>query len=207
MCDPSRMHQAPHACFGQSGILRQSAFIGRIRARNSPCEREFRAPNATAPGVLAKTSLGFHRQPPDPRSRSPPMNFSAACGITPGRSRPPSTPAFTIGAGEQRQRASRVAEGRLRGGAQVHPLPAAPDADDGRVRRRERRCRADVHRRGARGERGPAGPAVRRPGGQAARQAARRDRARPPGRVHREHAQMPPAGQPRPASERDRGLL
>ena len=47
----------------------------------------------------------------------------------------------------------------------MHPLPAAPDADAGGVRRRKRRRRPDVHRRGARGQRGSARAAVRGPAG------------------------------------------
>ena len=85
-------------------------------------------------------------------------------------------------------------------------MPTAPDADAGRVRRGQRRRRSDVHRRGAGSRRGPARAAVRRPRGQAAGQVAGRDRARASRRVHRQHAQVPPAQQPRPLSERDRDL-
>ena len=95
-------------------------------------------------------------------SRRRARTFPQCAGFPRGPSPPPSTAAFTIGPGEQPERASRVAEGRLRGGPHVHPLSAAQDADDGRVRGRERRRRADVHRGGTRRERGPAGPAVRR---------------------------------------------
>ena len=48
--------------------------------------------------------------------------------------------------------------------------------------------------------RGPAGHPVRRPGREAPRQAARRDRADARRRLRREHAQVPPAGEPRPAA-------
>ena len=66
--------------------------------------------------------------------------------------------------------------------------------------------RPDVRRRGARLPRGQAGRPVRRPGRQAAREAARRRRAAPRGRLHRERAEVPAAGQPRPAAGRDRGV-
>ena len=88
----------------------------------------------------------------------------------------------------------------------MRALPAAPDPDPGRVRLGQRRRRADVHRRGARRAGGPDGAPVRRPGGQAAREAAGGDRDGARGRVHLQRAALPPARQPRSASERDRGL-
>ena len=112
--------------------------------------------------------------------------------------------AITIAGSEECPRATRAVAGRLRGGPRVRPLPAAPDAHHGRVRRRKCRRRPDVHRRGAGRQRGSDGAAVRRPSREAARQAARRDLAGPERGVYLQHPQMPPAGQPRPASERDR---
>ena len=79
-------------------------------------------------------------------------------------------------------------------------------AHDRRLRRRQRGRRADVRRRGAGRERGQAGAAVRGPGRQAARRAARGDRAPARRGLHRERAQVPPARQSRPAAARDRGL-
>ena len=76
--------------------------------------------------------------------------------------------------GERRERLKEVLA-QARGCA---PLPrAGGDAQNGRLRRRQRGRGADVHRRGPGRERGRAGRAVRRPGGEAARAAARGDRA------------------------------
>ena len=89
----------------------------------------------------------------------------------------------------------------------MRDVPAAGrDAHDGGLRGGQRRRRPDVRRRGAGRERGQAGPAVRRPGRQAAGEAAGGDRPGARGRVHRQRAQVPPARQPRPAPARDRGL-
>ena len=55
-------------------------------------------------------------------------------------------------------------------------------------------------------QRGQAGPAVRRPGGEAAGHAARRDRPHARGRLRRERPQVPASGQPRPAAAGDRQL-
>ena len=88
----------------------------------------------------------------------------------------------------------------------LHALRAGRDPHPGRLRLRLADRRPDVRRRGARLPRGQAGRAVRRRGGQAARQAARGDRAHPRGRVRRERPEMPPAGQPRPAAGGDRVL-
>ena len=63
-----------------------------------------------------------------------------------------------------------------------------------------------VRRRGARHARGPAGPSVRGAGRAAPQQAARGDRARARGRVHRERAPVAAARQPRPPARRDRRL-
>ena len=70
------------------------------------------------------------------------------------------------------------------------------------------RRRPDVRRRGSGRRGGPAGPAVRRPLGPAPRPAdARGDGPRPRDRgLHRQHGDVPAAGQPRPAARRDRGL-
>ena len=74
-------------------------------------------------------------------------------------------------------RAARGAQGGLRADAAVRALlRARSDAQNGRVRRRQRGRRADVRGGGARRQRGRAGPAVRRSGRQAAGEAARGDR-------------------------------
>ena len=113
---------------------------------------------------------------------------------------------FNIAVSEERPRATRAVEGRLRGSAWMRPLPSAPDPHDRRVRRRQRRRRPDVHRRGARCQRGPDGAAVRRTGGEAARQDAGRDLDGPERGVYLQHLEMQASRQPRPASERDRGV-
>ena len=82
----------------------------------------------------------------------------------------------------------------------------ARDAHQGRVRRGRPRRRPHVRRRGARLPRGPAGPAVRRPGRQAARAAARVHRHDARAGLHRQRPQEPPAQQPRPAPGGDRRL-
>ena len=84
--------------------------------------------------------------------------------------------------------------------SRLYTLPAAPGPHQGRVRRRQRRRRPDVRRRGARPAGGPPGAALRGPGRQAARPAARRGRAGAVGRVHHERPEEPPARQPRPCS-------
>src|SRR4051812_37694593 len=102
--------------------------------------------------------------------------------------------------------ASRGAEGGLAAGTGLYALPAAGGhAPDGGLRGRSRRRGPDVRRRGARRERGRAGIAVRRAGGAAARDAARRDRAEPSGGLHRQRPALPPARQPGPAAHRGRG--
>ena len=129
---------------------------------------------------------------------------------TEGRLQGAAAAASARGAGsrERRRRAPPRAAGRaLPRGLRVHPLPAARGPDQGGLRRRQRRRRPDVHRRGARGRGGPPGAAVRRPGRAAAQPAARRDRDEARGRLHRQHPEVPPAGQPRPAAGRDRGVL
>ena len=85
-------------------------------------------------------------------------------------------------------------------------LRARRDAHEGGVRRGRPRRRPHVRRRGARLPRGPAGPAVRRPGRQAARAAARVHRHDARAGLHRQRPQEPPAQQPRPASRGDRRL-
>ena len=79
-------------------------------------------------------------------------------------------------------------------------LPACRDAHARRVRRGRPAQRPHVRRRGARLPRRPAGPAVRRPGRQAARAAARHHRPHARAGLHRQRAQEPAAQQPRPAS-------
>ena len=71
---------------------------------------------------------------------------------------------------------------------------------------RATRQRPHVRRRGAGLPRGPAGPALRRPGRQAARAAARLHRAHARAGLHRQRAQEPAAQQPRPAPGGDRRL-
>ena len=85
-------------------------------------------------------------------------------------------------------------------------MPAARDADQGRLRGGKRRRRPDVRRRGARGRRGPPGAAVRRSRRAAAERDAGGDRALARGRLHRQRPEEPAAGQPRSAAEGDRGL-
>ena len=80
-------------------------------------------------------------------------------------------------------------------------LRARRDAHQGRVRRGRPRRRPHVRRRGAGLPRGPAGPAVRRPGRQAPRAAARVHRHDARAGLHRQRPQEPPAQQPRPAAE------
>ncbi len=70
-----------------------------------------------------------------------------------------------------------------------------------RVRRRRSRRRLDADRRSAGRKRGPSGRALRRPGGQAARQhAAFADARARHQRLHRECDQVPPARQPQSRS-------
>ena len=75
-------------------------------------------------------------------------------------------------------RAPRAAWSRSTGRSELHPLPPARDPHQGRLRRRQRRCRPDVRRRGPGRRRGPPGAAVRGPRRAAAEPAAGRDRAR-----------------------------
>ena len=83
----------------------------------------------------------------------------------------------------------------------MHPLPARRDADAGRLRRRRPERGADVRRRGARLPRGQERRPVRRPGGEAARDAPERHRPLSHRRLHRERAQVPPAGNRDPQPE------
>ena len=86
----------------------------------------------------------------------------------------------------------------------MHAVPAVRDADQGGLRRRERRRRPDVRRRGPGGRGGPPGAPVRGPSRAACSTAPRGDRADPRGRVHRQRPQVPASRQPRPAAGRDR---
>src|SRR5215203_3637266 len=94
----------------------------------------------------------------------------------------------------------------VRGSQTLREVPPARDPDQTGLRRRQRRCRPDVRRRGARGRRGSAGPALRRPCRPAAEPDAGGDRACPRRRLHRQRPQVPPARQPRPAAVGDPGL-
>ena len=84
--------------------------------------------------------------------------------------------------------------------------PAAPVAAQRGLRLGRRGRGPDVRRRGARRQRGPSRAAVRRPGREAAGEAAGRDRDGAGGRLHRERPEVPASRQPRPAAGRDRGL-
>ena len=95
-----------------------------------------------------------------------------------------------------RKRPPRLDPAKSRGFG-LRQMRPAQDAHANRVRRRRRERRLDADRRGAGRGRGPARRSVRRPGGKAARQHARRDRAlAPQERLHRQRAQVPAAGQP-----------
>ena len=98
---------------------------------------------------------------------------------------------------------ARAAAARSRG---LREVRAAGDAHARRVRRGRPAQRPHVRRRGARLPRRPAGPALRRPGRQAARAAARHHRPHPRAGLHRQRAQVPAAQQPRPQARGDRRL-
>ncbi len=90
-------------------------------------------------------------------------------------------------------RLGRLACGR-RG---LRTLRPAFDAHPDGVRRRQSAGPLDVHRRGAGRRRGPAGRAVRRPRGPVADLDAAGARAAARGRLHRQRAEVPAAGQSR----------
>ena len=91
----------------------------------------------------------------------------------------------------------------------MHPVRARRGPDPGGVRHRRPARRRRVRRRGAGGRGGPPGPPVRRPVRAAPRPADGGGDGHAPrrGRVHPQHAALPPARQPRPAARGDRGLL
>ena len=64
----------------------------------------------------------------------------------------------------------------------------------------------DVHRRGARLPRRPSGASIRRPGRAAPGGVAGVHRHQPRGCFHRQHGEVPPAGQPRPGTGGNRRL-
>ena len=84
--------------------------------------------------------------------------------------------------------------------------PLVRHPDPGGVRGRQRRRGPDVRRRGARAAGGSPGPALRGPGGQAARRAAGGRGPVPRRGVHHQRPEVAPARQPRPPARRDRGL-
>ena len=95
-------------------------------------------------GQSPSCSVGGHRQiiadtpGGEPRTRSPAQELASAPMAAPR--------ARAVG-----RRAARGAEGGADAGARLRALPrAGRDAQDGRLRRRQRRRRADVRRRGAR---------------------------------------------------------
>ena len=103
--------------------------------------------------------------------------------------------------------AARRAPRLRRSGFRLHALPPRAGPHAGRVRRGQSACGADVRRRGARLPRGQAGHAVRRPGREAAREAARAASAWRASDVYIANVlKCRPPGQPRPAARRDRGV-
>ena len=93
-------------------------------------------------------------------------------------------------------------------GRRLHRLQAARGLHADGVRRRRREGRLDAGRGGAGFGGGPAGRALRRPGRQAARQHAGRDRAQPrQQRLYRQRAEVPAAGQPQSGAGRSGQVL
>ena len=114
----------------------------------------------------------------------------AAGGERPGRAR--------RGSGRDDPRRAHGRHPRLRG------LRAQAHRDhDLRLRRQSRRARHD-DRRGSRPRGRPPGQALRRSGGKAARQDARRHRTRPRQRLHHEHPLLAASGQPDANARGDR---